>query len=116
MIERVRAVLTTPANTMLAIKRIRPGVEPYWVVPGGGVEPDDPDREAALARELREEIAGRADILGLLYVVTSERDRQFFYLARIEHWSFALARSSSRPGAANTSWKRSRSPSRQSTP
>lgn len=89
MIERVRAILITSDNTMLAIKRIRPDVEPHWVLPGGGVEPTDSDREAALERELFEEIAGRADILALLYILTSETDRHFFHLARIESWCFA---------------------------
>jgi ADP-ribose pyrophosphatase YjhB (NUDIX family) len=89
MQERVRAILVTPAGTMLAIERIRPGVPPCWVVPGGGVEPTDADREAALARELREEIAGKAEVISLLYVLESAAEQQYFYLARIERWSFA---------------------------
>ncbi|WP_432061692.1 NUDIX hydrolase [Streptomyces sp. S1] len=88
MIERVRAVLVTPDDTMLVIRRTRPGIPEYWVLPGGGVEPEDASREAALHREIHEEIAGKADIVRLLHTMESEDERQLFYLARITTWSF----------------------------
>ncbi|MFF6789029.1 NUDIX domain-containing protein [Streptomyces filamentosus] len=88
MTERVRAVLVTPDGTMLVIRRTRPGVPVYWVLPGGGVEPDDASREAALHREVHEEIAGKADVVRLLHTVETGGERQFFYLARIATWSF----------------------------
>ncbi|MGW8993061.1 NUDIX hydrolase [Streptomyces zhihengii] len=88
MIERVRAVLVTPDDTMLVIRRTRPGVPEYWVLPGGGVEPDDASRESALHREIHEEIAGKADIVRLLHTMESDDERQLFYLARITTWSF----------------------------
>jgi 8-oxo-dGTP pyrophosphatase MutT (NUDIX family) len=53
MIDRVRAILITRHNRLLAIKRIKPEWAPYWVLPGGGVEPGDHDLEAALARQQR---------------------------------------------------------------
>ncbi|MER5739286.1 MULTISPECIES: NUDIX domain-containing protein [unclassified Streptomyces] len=88
MIERVRAVLVTPDDTMLVIRRTRPGIPAYWVLPGGGVEPGDASREAALHREIHEEIAGKADIVRLLHTMESDDERQLFYLARIATWSF----------------------------
>jgi ADP-ribose pyrophosphatase YjhB (NUDIX family) len=88
MIERVRAILITPAGSMLAIRRDRPGRDRYWVLPGGHVEPEDPDREAALRREIREEIAGEPEIVSLLHVMAEPGERQYFYLARISAWSF----------------------------
>ncbi|MGY3337886.1 8-oxo-dGTP pyrophosphatase MutT (NUDIX family) [Streptomyces filamentosus] len=88
MTERVRAVLVTPDGTMLVIRRTRPGVPVYWVLPGGGVEPGDASREAALHREIHEEIAGKADVVRLLHTVETGGERQFFYLARIATWSF----------------------------
>ncbi|MFB7031231.1 MULTISPECIES: NUDIX domain-containing protein [unclassified Streptomyces] len=88
MIERVRAVLVTTENTMLVIRRTRPGIPEYWVLPGGGVEPGDASREAALHREIHEEIAGKADIVRLLHTTESADERQLFYLARIATWSF----------------------------
>ncbi|MEU6709728.1 NUDIX hydrolase [Streptomyces wuyuanensis] len=88
MIERVRAVLVTADDTMLVIRRTRPGIPEYWVLPGGGVEPGDESREAALHREIHEEIAGKADIIRLLHTMESDDERQLFYLARIATWSF----------------------------
>jgi len=49
MTDRVRGLLITPDGDLLAIQRIRPGQDPYWVLPGGGVE-DGEDLETALAR------------------------------------------------------------------
>lgn len=90
MTERVRAVLITADDTMLVIRRTKPGVPVYWVLPGGGVEAHDESREAALHREIHEEIAGKADIIRLLHTLEAEDEdeRQLFYLARIATWSF----------------------------
>ncbi|WP_328907203.1 NUDIX domain-containing protein [Streptomyces sp. NBC_00234] len=88
MIERVRAVLVTADDTMLVIRRTKPGIPEYWVLPGGGVEPSDESREAALHREIHEEIAGKADIIRLLHTLETDDERQLFYLARIATWSF----------------------------
>ncbi|MEU3193663.1 NUDIX domain-containing protein [Streptomyces sp. NPDC006992] len=88
MMERVRAVLVTADNTTLVIRRTRPGIPAYWVLPGGGVEPGDESREAALHREIHEEIAGKADIIRLLHTMESDHERQLFYLGRVSTWSF----------------------------
>ncbi|MFC4531237.1 NUDIX domain-containing protein [Sphaerisporangium dianthi] len=87
--ERVRAVLITGDGHFLTIKRVRPGQAPYWVLPGGGVEPADDGLEAALHREIQEELAGQAEIHSLLGVVDSGPDRQHIYLARILRYDFA---------------------------
>lgn len=89
MIECVRAVLVTPAGRLLLIRRTWPGAAPYWVFPGGHVEPGDPDLRAALTREIREETGGEPRITGLLYVLADEHRRQYFYLARALTWSEA---------------------------
>ncbi|MEU7020367.1 NUDIX domain-containing protein [Streptomyces sp. NPDC046203] len=88
MRDRVRAVLVTPDDTMLVIRRTKPGIPAYWVLPGGGVEASDASLEAALHREIHEEIAGKADIVRLLHTVESGTGRQIVYLARITTWSF----------------------------
>ncbi|MFJ5227860.1 NUDIX domain-containing protein [Streptomyces sp. NPDC088400] len=88
MIERVRAVLVTADDTLLVIRRTRHDTPEYWVLPGGGVEPSDDSREAALHREIHEEIAGKAHIIRLLHTMESDDERQLFYLARIATWSF----------------------------
>lgn len=91
MIERVRAVLVTSGGCLLAIRRDRPGRATYWVLPGGRVDPGDESLEAALSREISEEIAGEADITSLLQVLESGTgdERQYFYLGRITSWDFA---------------------------
>lgn len=85
----MRALLITPNGELLTIKRTLPGQEPYWVLPGGGVEPDDASWEAALEREMREELGAQADVHGLLQVMDRPGERQYFYLARVRRWSFA---------------------------
>ncbi|MFJ2032122.1 NUDIX domain-containing protein [Streptosporangium sp. NPDC087985] len=87
--ERVRAILITPGGNLLTIKRVRPRMEPYWVLPGGGVERDDVSLEAALHREVREEVAGVATIHSLIHVLEQD-DRQYFFLARIHTWDADL--------------------------
>lgn len=86
MTTRVRALLITPAGDLLTIRRVRPGQDPYWVLPGGGVE-DGETLETALMRELQEELAATADIHGLLYVHDQDDDCQYFYLTRTSSWS-----------------------------
>ena len=61
MIERVRAVLVTPDGCLLAIRRDRPGRVTYCVLPGGHVDPGGRSLEAALSREISEEIAEKLD-------------------------------------------------------
>ncbi|WP_324605536.1 MULTISPECIES: NUDIX hydrolase [unclassified Streptomyces] len=112
MKERVRAVLVTADDTMLVIRRTKPDIPTYWVLPGGGVEPSDESREAALHREIHEEIAGKADIVRLLHTMQSDDERQLFYLARIPASRLGPSRTgpvpSSAPRAgANTRWRRS---------
>lgn len=41
---------------MILIKRTKPGQAPYWITPGGGVEPGDNSVVEALHREVDEEL------------------------------------------------------------
>lgn len=86
MAERVRALLITPDSQLLTIMRVRPGRNPYLVLPGGGVEPGE-DHRSALARELREELAATAEIGGLVHVYAYAGQTQYVYLARALTWS-----------------------------
>ncbi|MCX4637144.1 NUDIX domain-containing protein [Streptomyces sp. RPA4-5] len=89
MKQRVRAILITQDNTLLLMKRIRPGAAPYWVIIGGGVEDSDATREDALLREVREEIAGEAEISRLLHQLENPKgETEYFYLAHITQWNF----------------------------
>ena len=84
-------MLVTPDGCLLAIRRDRPGRATYWVLPGGHVDPGDQSLEAALGREISEEIAGEADVTSLMQVLESGSgdERQYFYLGRITSWDFA---------------------------
>ncbi|MFB7591961.1 NUDIX domain-containing protein [Streptomyces sp. NPDC056169] len=89
MKQRVRAILITPQFTTLVMKRVRPGSDPYWVIVGGGVEESDVTREDALLREVREEIAGDAEIVRLFHEMENAKgEEEFFYLTRIDTWDF----------------------------
>ncbi|MFB9441445.1 NUDIX domain-containing protein [Streptomyces showdoensis] len=95
---------------MLAIRRTRPGIPVYWVLPGGGVEPGDESREAALYREIHEEIAGKADIVRLLHTMspTTSASSSTSPASRPGPSRTAPARSSAPRTAANTCWRRFR--------
>ncbi|GAA5059395.1 8-oxo-dGTP pyrophosphatase MutT (NUDIX family) [Thermocatellispora tengchongensis] len=51
----VRAVLLD-GDDLVLFRRVRPGRAPYWITPGGRIEPGDASPEAALRRELDEEL------------------------------------------------------------
>jgi ADP-ribose pyrophosphatase YjhB (NUDIX family) len=68
MKNRVRGILIKDRERILLIKRVRPGSEPYWVFPGGGLENTDESLEAALGREILEELAGAISIKKLVKV------------------------------------------------
>jgi 8-oxo-dGTP pyrophosphatase MutT (NUDIX family) len=89
MKERVRAILLTAVGTTLVINRIRPGIPPYQVLVGGGVEPEDAGLEAALLREIREEIAGTATDLRPFHEFKNDKgETEHFYTAQIITWNF----------------------------
>lgn len=63
----VRAILINGQNKIVLIKRIRPGLAPYWVTPGGGLEKTDKSLETAVERELAEELGAKIVILKLVF-------------------------------------------------
>ena len=91
---RVRAILLTGRGSLLLIKRVKPLNGPtYWVAPGGGVESHDLDLEAALRRELWEELGARADMLSLAFVLEHEKAgktlEESFFVCRLEEYDIS---------------------------
>jgi 8-oxo-dGTP pyrophosphatase MutT (NUDIX family) len=59
VVKRTARAVLLDGDEMLLIKRTKPGHEPYWITPGGGVEPGDASVVAALHREVDEELGAR---------------------------------------------------------
>lgn len=58
MVKRTARAILLDGPDLLLIKRTKPGLEPYWITPGGGVEPEDATVTEALHREIAEELGG----------------------------------------------------------
>lgn len=54
-----RAILLDGEDRLVLIKRTKPGRTPYWITPGGGVEPGDATVAEALRREVLEELGAK---------------------------------------------------------
>ncbi|MEU8296489.1 NUDIX hydrolase [Micromonospora sp. NPDC048909] len=67
----VRAILWDESNQLVLIKRTKPGQAPYWTAPGGGLEPTDTSLDAALRRELQEELGAEAERLSQVFLFSS---------------------------------------------
>ncbi|MEV7465434.1 NUDIX domain-containing protein [Streptomyces kronopolitis] len=74
VVRRSARAILLDGDELILIKRIKPGREPYWVTVGGGVEDDDASVEAALRREVFEEVGGRLSRAELVHLVTDELD------------------------------------------
>lgn len=81
-----RAILLN-GNELVLIKRTKPGREPYWVTVGGGVEEEDDSIEAALHREVFEELGGTLDRAELVHLITDKVENgigvQHIFAARL---------------------------------
>ncbi|MGH3145186.1 MAG: NUDIX domain-containing protein [Rubrobacter sp.] len=69
---RIGAVVER-AGALLLVRHQKPGLDPYWVLPGGRLEPDETIPECA-RREVAEETGLSARFVGVLYVGEFLRD------------------------------------------
>jgi ADP-ribose pyrophosphatase YjhB (NUDIX family) len=71
---------------LVLIKRTKPGRAPYWTAPGGGIEYADRSPEAALHRELAEEVGAEASVVSQVFLHSSPSGSgvavQYFFVAR----------------------------------
>ncbi|GAA0375342.1 hypothetical protein Acor_67260 [Acrocarpospora corrugata] len=76
----VRALLFD-GDELVLFRRDKAGREPYWVTPGGGIEPEDASPEAALRRELAEELGATAGPVVPVFTLVEPGYRSTVYVA-----------------------------------
>jgi len=86
--QAARAILIDDDGRLVLIKRTKPGQAPYWTAPGGGVDASDESVEAALHRELAEELGAEASGAARVFLFSSPSDEgvavQHFFVARLK--------------------------------
>jgi ADP-ribose pyrophosphatase YjhB (NUDIX family) len=88
-----RAILLDADDRLVLIRRTKPGQPVYWTTPGGGVEDTDASIEAALHREIAEEVGAEATGASQVFLNTRLSDAgpavQHFFVARLTRmdWS-----------------------------
>jgi ADP-ribose pyrophosphatase YjhB (NUDIX family) len=82
-----RAILIDDEGFLVLIRRTRPGQAPYWTTAGGGVEESDASVEAAMHRELAEELGAKATAASQVLLLSERSERglavQHFFVARL---------------------------------
>ena len=85
--QSARAILIDDDSRLLLIKRTKPGQAPYWTTPGGGIEASDESVEAALHRELAEELGAEASGATRVFLSSFPSEAgiaiQHFFVARL---------------------------------
>ena len=82
-----RAILIDGEGRLVLIKRTKAEQPPYWTAPGGGVDEGDVSIEAALHRELAEELGATAVGASQVFLFSSPSDSgvkvQHFFVTRL---------------------------------
>ncbi len=100
VVKRTARAVLLDGDDLILIKRTKPGVDPYWVTPGGGVEPSDTTVVDALHREVYEELGAKVTDVVPCFVDTVEHigedggatgvKVQHFFVCRLESMDPAL--------------------------
>ncbi|MFI8526660.1 NUDIX domain-containing protein [Promicromonospora sukumoe] len=92
--QAARAILLDAEGRLVLIKRTVPGRAPYWVTPGGAVEPEDASIEDALRRELLEELGATAKVVRQVFLASQPKDAgvavSHYFLARVVSMDLTL--------------------------
>lgn len=93
IVKRNARAILLDGDELVLIKRTKPGREPYWVSVGGGVEEEDATIEAALHREVFEELGGKLERAELVHLITDALQGgvgvQHIFAARLESMDLA---------------------------
>jgi 8-oxo-dGTP pyrophosphatase MutT (NUDIX family) len=99
VVKRTARAILLDGDEMILIKRTKPGRAPYWITPGGGVEPEDATVIDALHREVEEELGAKITGVVPAFVDTVEHigeggvsgvKVQHFFVCRLESMDLSL--------------------------
>ncbi len=89
-----RAIIIDDRARLVLIKRTKPGLAPYWTTAGGGVEESDASVEAAMRREIFEELGAEAAEAAQVFLVSEQRRAgvqvQHFFVTRLVRLDLAV--------------------------
>ena len=89
-----RAILIDGDGSLVLIKRTKPGVPVYWTAAGGKVEDTDVSPEAAMHREIFEELGATATGASQVFLVSSPTESgvriQHIFVARLASLDLSL--------------------------
>jgi 8-oxo-dGTP pyrophosphatase MutT (NUDIX family) len=98
VVKRTARAILLDSDQLLLIKRTKPGAPPYWITPGGGVEPEDSTVVGALHREIDEELGAKVSDVVPAFVDTVEHicedgaagvKVQHFFVCRLDSMDLA---------------------------
>jgi ADP-ribose pyrophosphatase YjhB (NUDIX family) len=89
-----RAILIDDDGSLVLIKRTKPGVPVYWTTAGGTVEDSDASPEAAMHREIFEELGATATGASQVFLFSTQRESgvliQYVFVARLTSLDLSL--------------------------
>ncbi|WP_239330363.1 NUDIX domain-containing protein [Frankia sp. CiP3] len=93
-----RAILIDSGGQLIVFRRSLPGQPPYWATVGGGVDQQDTSVEAALHREVAEELGATVDRVQQVFLTSATRHSgggtpgitvQHFFVCRLTSMNLA---------------------------
>jgi ADP-ribose pyrophosphatase YjhB (NUDIX family) len=87
-------ILIDDDGNLVLIRRTRPDAAVYWTTPGGGIEDSDASAEAAMHRELFEELGATATGASQVFLVSTPSELglkiALFFVARLASLDLSL--------------------------